>query len=85
MDQPTEFVTWESSKVCHLRKLLDGLKQSAQAGQEGQILSFKSLHRFQKDHSVFFHINYGKLILIMVYVDDIVITGDDAQEFTSTV
>lgn len=32
MDQPTEFVTWESSKVCHLRKLLDGLKQSAQAG-----------------------------------------------------
>ena len=37
------------------------------------------LHRSHKDHSILFRLHHGKQILMLVYVNDIVITGDDAQ------
>ena len=39
--------------------------------------------RAEKNHSVFWRIQYGKKILQVVYVDDIVITKDDTKEIDS--
>ena len=39
-----------------------------------------SLCRANKNHSVFWQIQDKKRILLVVYVDDIVITGDDTKE-----
>ena len=38
------------------------------------------LRRSHKDHSIFFRLHQRKWILLHVYLDDIVISGDDAQE-----
>lgn len=37
----------------------------------------KKIYVSQKDHLVFFHIHLGKGNLLMVYVNDIVIIGDN--------
>ena len=33
--------------------------------------------RSQKDHSIFWRQHKGKKLLLVVYVDDIIVTGDD--------
>ena len=41
------------------------------------------LKRSEADHSVFYcHTSPGKCVYLMVYVDDIVITGNDATKIT---
>ena len=37
----------------------------------------------EKDHSIFLRIQHGKKILLVVYMDDIVITGDDIKGIDS--
>ncbi|KAK8938972.1 hypothetical protein KSP39_PZI010912 [Platanthera zijinensis] len=69
-------------KVCRLRRPLYGLKQSARTWF-GRF--HKAMHRFgyrqsNADHTLFFRINKGKLTVLIVYVDDIIITGDDKEE-----
>ncbi len=82
MIQPPGFVVQEeASKVCRLRKSLYGLKQSPRAwfGRLSQTLQHFGMMRSTNDHSVFFrHLN-RKTIITVVYVDDIIITGDDGD------
>ena len=42
-----------------------------------------SLFHFQRDHSVFWRKHQGKRFLLVMYVNDIIITGDDAQEIVN--
>ncbi|KAJ7963920.1 Retrovirus-related Pol polyprotein from transposon TNT 1-94 [Quillaja saponaria] len=69
----------ESGMVCRLKKSLYGLKQSPRAwfGRFSEVVLSFGLQRCTVDHSVFYKHTPNGRILLIVYVDDIVITGDD--------
>ena len=81
MEQPSGFVAHgESGLVCRLCHSLHGLKQSHRAwfGRFSSIVQEFDMLRSTTDHSVFYHHNSsGQCIYLVVYVDDIVITGSD--------
>ncbi|RDX84669.1 hypothetical protein CR513_34244, partial [Mucuna pruriens] len=81
MEQPPSFVAQEeSSLVCNLRRSLYGLKQSPRAwfGKFSQVVQNFGMTRSEADHSVFYcHSSSGKCVYLVVYVDDIVIIGND--------
>jgi len=81
MEQPFGFVAREESfgLVCRLRKSLYGLKQSPRAwfGKFSNVVQQFGITWSEADHSVFYrHLSVGCVYLI-VYVDDIVLTGND--------
>ncbi|RVW16062.1 Retrovirus-related Pol polyprotein from transposon RE1 [Vitis vinifera] len=70
-------------KVCKLKKSLYGLKQSPRAWFEhfGKVIKHYGYTQSQADHMMFCkHSNEGKVAILIVYVDDIVLTGDDCNE-----
>ncbi|KAK2380773.1 putative mitochondrial protein [Trifolium repens] len=81
MEQPPGFVAQRGrSLVCKLQKSLYGLKQSPRAwfGRFSKVLQQFGMIRCESDHSVFVKCSSSnKYIYLVVYVDDIVITGDD--------
>ena len=86
MEQPPWFVAQEKyGKVCKLKQSLYGLKQSLRAwfGRFSDMIIEFGMKRSSCDHTIFFkHIDSG-CILLIVYVDDIVITESDAQGISS--
>ena len=86
MEQPPGFVAHgEIGKVCCLRKALYGLKQSPRAwfGKFNQAVEKFGLQKSKSDHSVFYRNSHSGIILLVVYVDDIVITGSDSTGISS--
>ena len=86
MKQPPRFVAQgEIGKVCHLRKSLYGLKQSPRAwfGKFSQAVEKFGLQKSKSDHSVFYRNSSSGIILLVVYVDDIVITRSDSTGISS--
>lgn len=80
MEQPPGFVAQgESGRVCKLKKALYGLKQSPRAwfGKFSNAVIKFGLRRSVYDHSIFYSSSDAGCILLVVYVDDIVITGSD--------
>ena len=80
MEQPPGFVAQgESGHVCRLKKSLYGLKQSPRAwfGRFTEVVLQFGLTRCHGDHSMFYRVSNAGRIFLVVYVDDIVITGDD--------
>ncbi|KAJ9701155.1 hypothetical protein PVL29_006480 [Vitis rotundifolia] len=81
MEQPPGFVAQgESGLVCRLRHSLYGLKQSPRPwfGRFSSVVQEFGMLRSTANHSVFYHHNsLGQCIYLVVYVDDIVITGSD--------
>ena len=80
MAQPPGFVAQgEYGKVCHLRKSLHGLKQSPRAwfGKFSEVIQEFGMNKSKVDHSVFYRQSANGIILLIIYVDDIVITGND--------
>ncbi|RVW26536.1 Retrovirus-related Pol polyprotein from transposon RE1 [Vitis vinifera] len=81
MEQPPGFVAQgESGLVCRLRRSLYGLKQSPRAwfSRFSTVVQEFGMFRSTADHSVFYHHNSSRqCIYLVVYVDDIVITGSD--------
>ena len=80
MQQPPWFVVQgEIGRVCRLCKLLYGLKQSPCAwfGKFSKVVEKFGLQKSKSDHSVFYRNSQASIILLVVYVDDIVITGND--------
>ncbi|RVW79030.1 Retrovirus-related Pol polyprotein from transposon TNT 1-94 [Vitis vinifera] len=81
MEQPPGFVAQgESGLVCRLCRSLYGLKQSPRAwfGRFSSVVQEFGMLRSTVDHSVFYHHNsLGQCIYLVVYVDDVVITGND--------
>jgi len=64
--------------VYKMKKSLRGLKQSLRAWSRRLAKVVKGLNlTTRKDPSIFSLLSLGKRILIVVYVDDIVIIGDD--------
>ncbi|KAL3749975.1 hypothetical protein ACJRO7_011017 [Eucalyptus globulus] len=85
MEQPPGFVAQgESGLVCQLKKSLYGLKQSPRAwfGRFSEVVLSFGLSRCENDHSVFYKQSRGGKLFLIVYVDDIIITGDDLVGIT---
>ena len=81
IEQPLGFVAQgESGLVCRLRCSLYGFKQSPRAWFDrfSFVVQDFGMLRSTADHSVFYHHNSsGQCIYLVIYVDDIVITGSD--------
>ena len=86
MEQPSGFVAQrEIGRVCCLRKSSYGLKQSPRAwfGKFSQAIEEFGIQKSNSDHSVFYRNSNSGIILLVVYVDDIVITGSDSKGISS--
>ena len=71
--------------MCCLRKSLYGLKQSPHAlfGKFGQVIETFGMQKSKSDHSVFYKNSSSYIILLVVYVDDIIITRSDSKGILS--
>ncbi|RVW66512.1 Retrovirus-related Pol polyprotein from transposon RE1 [Vitis vinifera] len=68
--------------VCKLKKALYGLKQSPRAwfGRFARVMITMGYRQSQGDHTLFIkHSSSGKLTALLVYVDDIIVTGNDEE------
>ena len=72
--------------VCKLKKSLYGLKQSSKEWFEKFTQAVKEwgFVQAQSDHTIFYKLSKdGKRAILIVYVDDIIVTGDDQLELES--
>ena len=69
----------ESNKVCHLRPPLYGLKQAPRAwfAKFSSTISRLGYMTSHYDSALFLHHTDKGTILLLLYVDDMIITGDD--------
>jgi len=69
-------------KVCRLKKALYGLKQSPRAWFDRfkRAVCGMGYGQCNGDHTVFYKHSNRKITILAVYVDDIIITGDDEAE-----
>lgn len=80
MAQPPGFES-KGESVCHFKKSIYGLKQSPRAWFDkfSKVVVSHGMNRNQVDHSVFLkQITLG-IVILVVYVDDIVITKSDKK------
>ncbi|CAL9011823.1 unnamed protein product [Prunus brigantina] len=71
-----------SNMVCKLRKSLYGLKQSPRAwfGKFSKSMKDFGYKQSNSDHTLFLKHKKGKVTALIVYVDDMVVTGNDPVE-----
>jgi len=69
-------------EVCRLKKSLYGLKQSPRAwfGRFSATMKEFGYKQSNSDHTLFIKHNEGRVTALIVYVDDMVMTGDDPRE-----
>ena len=84
MEIPSGFETKANvNKVCKLRRSLYGLKQSPRAWFDRftKVVKKYGYSQGQSDHTLFTKFSMdGKIAILIVYVDDIIVTGDFAEE-----
>lgn len=83
MMQPTGFESQEHLEyVCKLKKAIYGLKQSPRAwfGKMAEFLEQNGYYPSSADHSLFVKNLGEKVVFILVYVDDLIISGDVQEE-----
>ena len=71
-----------SHKVCKLKKSLYGLKQSPRAwfGRFTNAMITFGYHQSNSDHTLFLKKRQDKITTLIVYVDDMIVTGNDPEE-----
>ncbi|KAL0402265.1 UNVERIFIED_CONTAM: Retrovirus-related Pol polyprotein from transposon RE1 [Sesamum latifolium] len=87
MNQPTGFLNLDHPEyVCKLRKALYGLKQAPRAwyGKIVEFLTHGGYLMISADSSLFIKAKERKLAVVLVYVDDLIITGDYEEEVLQT-
>lgn len=69
----------KSGKVCRLKRSLYGLKQASRQWnlELTKFLLNENFEQSKRDYSLFFRKQDGKHVIILIYVDDLLITGDD--------
>ena len=71
--------------VCKLKKALYGLKQSPRAlfGRFTKFMMNFGYKQSNSYHTLFLKHKKGKITALIIYVDDMVVTGDDHEEISS--
>ncbi len=84
MDIPPGYNTTQTGTVCRLRKALYGLKQSPRAwfGRFTMAMKNNGFKQCNSDHTLFLKHRKGKVTALIIYVDDMIITGNDKQEIS---
>ena len=79
MKLPQGFHTDDPKKVCRLRKSLYGLKQAPRCWFAKLTSALKTfgVKQSYSDYSLFTYIKGGKSLRVLVYVDDLVVAGND--------
>jgi Reverse transcriptase (RNA-dependent DNA polymerase) len=83
MDPPPGYINSDSRQVvCRLHKALYGLKQSPRAwfGRFRNAMKNYDFEQSDSDHTLFFKRQQEKLTVLIIYVDDMIITGNDKDE-----
>ena len=77
--QPPPGLSIESNKVCHLQRALYGLKQAPQAwfAKFNSTISRLGYMASHYDSALFLCYTNKCTILLLLYVDDMIITSDD--------
>ena len=73
----------KKEKVCRLKRALYGLKQSPRAwfGKLTKIMEFLEYRQCNGDHTLFFqHSLAGGVTILIVYVDDIILTKNNTAK-----
>ena len=85
MKPPPGFHISSPSLVCKLKKSLYGLRQASRQwySKLSTALRSKGYYLSQNDHSVFLKKTNTSLIVVVVYVDDILVTGNDSTKINS--
>ena len=84
MKQPSGFVAQgEIGRVCRSQKSLYGLNPRAWFGKFSQAIEEFSMQKSKSDHSVFYRNSISGTIMLVVYVNDIVITESDSKGIES--
>lgn len=81
MEQPHGFV-FKSGSICRLKKAIYGLKQAPRAWFEklSQALYQFGFYSSKADSSLFIKFSSNSCVFLLVYVDDIIITGSNQAE-----
>lgn len=85
MKLPPGYSTPDDTCVCRLKKSLYGLRQAPQcwfSKLSNALLEFGFTHN-HKDYSSFTLLRGGKTIFVLVYVDDLIVGGDNSQMLLS--
>lgn len=79
MRLPPSFHSDDPNKVCKLRKSLYGLKQAPRCWLEKLTKALESFGFVQsyKDYSLFTYIKGRKSVRVLIYVHDLIVSGDD--------
>ena len=84
MDLPPGCMVLEKQckKVCKLKKSLYGLKQSSRArfGRFTKSMRAFGYRQSNSNHTLFLKKQHGKITTLIIYVDDMVVTGNDPEE-----
>lgn len=83
---PSLETQFNESKVCRLRKSLYDLKQSPKTWFERLTKAVKcyGYSKYQTNHTLFIkYTPYGKTTILIVYVNDIILTRNDEEEIQS--
>jgi len=76
----------QESKIWKLRKVMYGLKQSGRAWNQklDSTLKQMSFQQSKADFCIYYKSEKGKMIIIAIYVDDIMIMANDVSTMTET-
>ncbi|PRQ42978.1 putative RNA-directed DNA polymerase [Rosa chinensis] len=83
MDLPPGYsLPSQAGMVCKLKKSLYGLKQSPRAwfGRFSQSMKQFGYKQSNSDHTLFLKHRKDKLTALIIYVDDMIVTGNDLEE-----
>ena len=84
--QPPPGLSVDSNKVCHLRRALYGLKQAPRAwfAKFSSTIFRLGYTANPYDSALFLHRTDTGTILLLLYVDDMIITGDDLRDIQNS-
>ena len=84
MDLPPGYMIQKghSQKMCRLKKSLYGMKQSSKTwlGRFTKLMKTFGYYQSNSYHTLFLKKKHGKIVVLIVYVDDMVVTRNDVEE-----